>query len=165
MPKIILNQEIVEDNWVKVALDAELPTTGKVLLPYPLWLSGGFEASGFEALGVWIPSDTVLDDQAKPLTELTELAVVAVDFPVFTDGRGYTLGRQLRERFGFSGELRAVGDVLQDQLFYMSRCGFNSFAVREDKSIEEALAALKPFSNAYQAALDKPEPLFAERWN
>ncbi|OOV86909.1 DUF934 domain-containing protein [Oceanospirillum linum] len=162
MPKIILNQAIVEDNWVKVDPEAELPVSGKVLLPYPLWLSGDFDAGAFEAVAVWIPNDTVFDEQAE---KLTGLPVIAIDFPAFTDGRGYTLARQLRERFNYNGELRAIGDVLQDQLFYMTRCGFNSFAVREDKSIEEALQGLKPFSGAYQAALDKPQPLFAERWN
>ena len=162
MPNIILNQEIVDDNWTKVELDATLPVSGKVLLPYPLWLEGGFDAAAFEAVGVWVPNDTVFDQQAE---KLAELPVVAIDFPAFTDGRGYTLARQLRERFGYTGELRAIGDVLQDQLYFMSRCGFNSYAVREDNSIEEALTARKPFSNAYQAALDKPQPLFAERWN
>lgn len=162
MPKIILNQEIVEDNWVKVDLEAELPSGGKVLLPYPLWVAGDYNTSAFEAVGVWVPNDTVFGEEAL---KLAELPLVAIDFPVFSDGRGYTLARQLRERFNYQGELRSIGDVLQDQLFFMSRCGFNSYAVREDKSIEEALTALKPFSNAYQAALDKPQPLFAERWN
>lgn len=161
MPKIILNGEIVEDQWQLVGLEDELPASGKVLLPYPLWLSGEFNATAFEAVGVWVPNDTVFDEQAN---KLQALDVVAVDFPVFTDGRGYTLGRQLRDRFGFTNELRAVGDVLQDQLYAMGRCGFNSFALRADKNIEEALSSLKPFSHAYQAALDNPKPLFAERW-
>ncbi|WP_028303508.1 DUF934 domain-containing protein [Oceanospirillum maris] len=162
MPKIILNQDIVEDTWLKVELEAELPTSGKVLLPYTTWLAGEFDSSSYEAVGVWIPNDTVFDSSAD---KLNQVSVVAIDFPVFSDGRAYTLARQLRERFDYQGELRAIGDVLQDQLFFMTRCGFNSFAVREDKSIEEALTALKPFSNAYQAALDKPQPLFAERWS
>lgn len=162
MPNIILNGQIVDDSWQLVALEGELPTSGKVLLPYPLWLSGTVDTGAFEAVGVWLPNDTVLDEQAK---DLSVLPVVAVDFPVFSDGRGYTLARQLRERFGFTAELRAVGDVLQDQLFLMQRCGFNSFAVRADRSIEEALDAMKPFSLSYQAALDQPQPLFAQRWN
>lgn len=162
MPKIILNQDIVEDTWLKVELEAELPVSGKVLLPYATWLAGEFDSSSYEAVGVWIPNDTVFDSSTD---KLNQVSVVAIDFPVFSDGRAYTLARQLRERFDYQGELRAIGDVLQDQLFFMTRCGFNSFAVREDKSIEEALTALKPFSNAYQAALDKPQPLFAERWS
>lgn len=162
MPKIILNNEIVDDSWVKAELEGTLPTGGKVLLPYPLWLAGDFDAAAFESIGVWVPNDTVFGEEAF---KLTDLPLVAIDFPVFSDGRGYTLARQLRERFNYTGELRAIGDVLQDQLFFMSRCGFNSYAVRADKSIEEALAGMKPFSNAYQAALDKPAPLFAERWS
>lgn len=161
MPNIILNGQIVDDSWQVVGLEDSLPASGKVLLPYPLWLAGEVDLSAFEAVGVWLPNDTVLDDQAKGLTALP---VVAVNFPVFSDGRGYTLARQLRERFDFTAELRAIGDVLQDQLFFMHRCGFNSFAVRADRSIEEALAAMKPFSVSYQAALDQPQPLFAQRW-
>ena len=95
--------------------------------------------------------------------DLAHFAVIGVNFPKFADGRGYSSARLLRERYGYRGEIRAIGDVLQDQLFYMKRCGIDAFAVREDKDIEAALAGLNVFSDAYQAAVDQPQPLFRRR--
>jgi uncharacterized protein (DUF934 family) len=86
-----------------------------------------------------------------------------VNFPKFADGRGYSTARLLRERYGYHGEIRAIGDVLHDQLFFMKRCGFDAYAVRADKDIEAALAGFDDFSDAYQAAVDQPQPLFRRR--
>ena len=86
-----------------------------------------------------------------------------MNFPKFTDGRGYSSARLLRDRYSFRGEIRAIGDVLQDQLFYMKRCGIDAYALREDKDIVAALASLRDFSETYQAAVDQPQPLFRRR--
>jgi uncharacterized protein (DUF934 family) len=86
-----------------------------------------------------------------------------VHFPTFTDGRGYSTARLLRERYGYRGELRAVGDVLRDQLFYLSRVGFDAFALRQDQDAEGALASLADFSESYQASVERPQPLFRRR--
>jgi uncharacterized protein (DUF934 family) len=86
-----------------------------------------------------------------------------VNFPKFNDGRGFSIGRLLRERYGFRGELRAIGDVLRDQLFFLARCGFDAFALRDDQDVDEALGAFADFSEAYQPALDQPVPLFRRR--
>ncbi|MGE5651153.1 MAG: DUF934 domain-containing protein, partial [Bacillota bacterium] len=88
-----------------------------------------------------------------------------VDFPKFSDGRGFSIAYNLRVRLGYAGELRAIGDVLRDQMFYMQRVGFNAFATREDRNIHDALKSLSDFSEAYQAAWDKKLPLYrrAER--
>ncbi|WP_367185190.1 DUF934 domain-containing protein [Halomonas alkalicola] len=94
---------------------------------------------------------------------LAEAPLIAVDFPKFTDGRGYSLARLLRERHGFGGEIRAVGDVLVDQLYFMTRCGFDGLSLREDQWLEDAQRALGAFSRAYQPAVDQPEPLFRRR--
>ena len=94
--------------------------------------------------------------------DLAYFSMIAIPFPLFTDGRGYSLARILREQYDFKGELRAVGDVLQDQLFYMKRCGFNAFVIRSDKNIEEALSSLHDFSVTYQAATDQPLPHFRQ---
>ena len=80
-----------------------------------------------------------------------------------TDGRGYSIARLLRERYGFKGEIRAIGDVLQDQLFPMKRVGFNAYALPEGKNLDKALASLRVFSETYQAAVDQPQPLFRRR--
>ncbi|NCU94497.1 MAG: DUF934 domain-containing protein [Betaproteobacteria bacterium] len=75
-------------------------------------------------------------------------------------GRGYSIATLLRTRHGFTGQLRAVGDVLRDQLFLMKRCGFNAFLIRADRSAADALAGLRDFSEPYQGAVDVSEPLW-----
>jgi len=103
------------------------------------------------------------DDPAKVAERLGAVARVEVNFPKFTDGRGYSIARLLRERHGYQGELRAVGDVLRDQIFYLARCGFDAFLLREDQDAGEALSAFNDFSEAYQASVERPEPLFRRR--
>jgi uncharacterized protein (DUF934 family) len=95
------------------------------------------------------------DDPAAIAGDLSRLAVVAVNFPVFSDGRGYSSARLLRERLGWQGELRAVGDVLRDQLFFLARCGFDAFALREDQDVAAAVSAFADFSEVYQRAADR----------
>jgi uncharacterized protein (DUF934 family) len=111
-------------------------------------------------IGVWIASherpEVLKDDLAK-------LPVIAVDFPKFADGRGYSIAYNLRVRLGYKGELRAIGDVLRDQMFYMQRVGFNSFATRPDRNIHDALKSLFDFSEKYQASVDEKLPLFKRR--
>ena len=104
------------------------------------------------------------DDVEPHLTALLERPLLAVEFPRFTDGRGYSLGRLLRERHGYRGELRATGNVLRDQLFYMHRCGFDAFELQPGKSVAEALEAFAELSVRYQAAVDEPRPLFRRRF-
>ena len=103
------------------------------------------------------------DDPAKVAERLGAVARVEVNFPKFTDGRGYSIARLLRERHGYQGELRAVGDVLRDQIFYLSRCGFDAFLLRDGQDAEESLSALHDFSEAYQASVERPEPLYRRR--
>ena len=167
MPKLIKNGQIVDDprSVLKLAADetAEsiaLPETAQ-LLPLSVWLARRDEilASGI-AHGVWLDADEGPEAIAG---DLEHLAVIGVNFPKFTDGRGYSTARLLRQRYGFQGEIRAVGDVLQDQLYFMKRCGFDAYALREDKDISAALASLDDFSESYQAAADQPLPLFRRR--
>jgi uncharacterized protein (DUF934 family) len=89
--------------------------------------------------------------------------LIAVNFPQFTDGRGYSIARLLRERYSWRGELRAIGDVLRDQLFYLARCGFDAFMLREGQDAQAALAAFNDFSEGYQASVERPQPLFRRR--
>jgi len=92
-----------------------------------------------------------------------QFGVIAVHFADFTDGRGYSLARNLRERHGFRGELRAVGDVRRDQLYYLAACGFDAFVLRDGEDAHAALAALEDFSDAYQSSVARPNPLFRRR--
>jgi uncharacterized protein (DUF934 family) len=94
---------------------------------------------------------------------LAGVGVVAVRFPKYGDGRGYSTGRLLRERCGYRGELRAVGEVARDHLQLLARCGFDAFELREGEDPREALAGLSAFSESYQASAAQPLPLFRRR--
>lgn len=168
MSKIIKSDRIVDDAWQILHL-AEGETAESVtlpeapaLLPLAVWLARKDEilARATAEFGVWLDSSEGPEAIAG---DLERVALIAVNFPKFTDGRGYSTARLLRERYGYRGEIRAIGDVLQDQLFYMKRCGIDAYAVRADKDIEAALAGLRDFSETYQAAVDQPQPLFRRR--
>jgi uncharacterized protein (DUF934 family) len=108
------------------------------------------------------PTGLVLRSDESPdnIEQLGRLALIAIDFPGFQDGRGYSSARALRTRLGFRGELRAVGDVMRDQIFLMHRCGIDSFAVKASKDATKALDAFDDFSVTYQGAADDERPLF-----
>lgn len=130
---------------------------GKVIVPLTVWQAQYATLSQRDDIGVWLASDerpeALKDDVAR-------LKMIAVEFPKFADGRGYSIAFNLRARHGYEGELRAFGDVLRDQLFYMQRVGFNSFAVRADRDVNDAIKGLSDFSESYQTSWDKKSPLF-----
>jgi len=103
------------------------------------------------------------DDPAAVADRLEGVTRVEVNFPKFGDGRGFTIGRLLRERYGYKGELRAVGHITRDHLFFMESCGFDAFELREGEDPHEALAAFNDFSESYQASVTRPQPLFRRR--
>jgi uncharacterized protein (DUF934 family) len=166
MPKLIKDRAMIDDTWllIRPASDGalpELPAQSDVIVPLSLWQAQRDSLLLRDGkLGVWLAP---ADDPEAIAAELDAFDVIAVDFPQFTDGRGYSIGRLLRERYKYAGELRAIGDVLRDQLFYLQRCGFDAFAVREDKNIEDALKAFKDFSETYQTSVEQPQPLFRRR--
>ena len=103
------------------------------------------------------------DDPAAVAPQLASAARVEVNFPKFGDGRGFSIARLLRERYGYRGELRAVGQVGLDHLHYMEQCGFDAFELRDGEDAEEALGAFDTFSEGYQTSVGRPEPLFRRR--
>jgi uncharacterized protein (DUF934 family) len=147
-------QLIEDDPWTLVRdLQVPLPA-GKLILPLARWLENPRQHA------LWLgPDDDV--EHLKPW--LPELPLIAVDFPSFRDGRGYSQAYLLRTRLGWTGELRAIGDVLRDQLSHMRQCGFDSFAVRADKSAEDALKGLAGMSVLYGRSVIEPRPLFRRR--
>ena len=170
MAKIIKGRQIVDDAWQVLTL-AEGETAkqvavpvGKVLVPLAVWLARHDELlqrkHHGDDLGVWL---SPADDPAALARHIDQFAVIAVEFPLFSDGRGYSIAALLRSRYGYKGELRAIGDVLRDQLFYLARVGFDAFAMRADRSIEDALIGFKDFSEVYQSTVDQPLPLFRRR--
>ena len=103
------------------------------------------------------------DDPAAVAAAVGQARVIAVNFPKFSDGRGYSLGRLLRERLGYKGELRAVGEVARDHLHAMAQCGFDAFQLREGEDPQEVLGAFGDFTDIYQATAAQPQPLFRRR--
>ena len=164
---VILNKEIVANTWRMVseneALAELLQAAGNLVVPLSLWQQERAALAGRSGkTGVWLKGP---DDPAQLQLNATapDLPLIAIEFAQFVDGRGYSIGRLLRERYGFKGELRAFGDVFRDQLPYLTRCGFNSFALKEGKSLEDALKAFDDFSDAYQNAADQPVPHYRRR--
>lgn len=111
-----------------------------------------------EELRTGEPLKLACDDE--PNADMLSAPVIAIDFPSFNDGRGLSLAVLLRTRFDYTGDLRAVGDVHEDILHYMVRCGFTSFALPEDRNAETALGCLTPYSECYQGSAVDPEPAF-----
>lgn len=153
--KVILDKQVVEDAWHLV--DDSEEATSHAIVSLSRWNTDHARllADG-AAIGVVLRSNESPND----LLERDRLSLVAVDFPAFADGRGYSIARTLRSHLGFQGEIRAVGDVLRDQLLAMSRCGITSFALKAGKDIERAVDAFDDFSVNYQAAADDERPLF-----
>jgi len=160
--QIIKKGEIVTSGWVHLGDEESLPTE-RVDVTVTLRRLVA-EQPALAAYGGRVGVRLHPDDDVEPhLPALLPLPLVVVEFPRFTDGRGYSLGRLLRERHGYRGELRAVGNVLRDQLYYMHRCGFDAFELQPGKSVAEALEAFAELSVRYQAAVDEPRPLFRRR--
>ena len=162
MPTLIDRTGVRADDWTLFDGDASaLPADAKVLLPLDAWR---------EYRDAWLARGTPVgvilgpaDDPFVLKDDLAKLSLIAVRFPHFTDGRGYSIARQLRQRLGYTGALRAVGDVLRDQLFLLARCGFDTFALRDDQDPRAALAAFGDFDVRYQSGVDEPVPLFRRR--
>lgn len=146
-----------QDTWCLSRDEKTLPDERPAIVPLSLWQQHRDQTE----LAPWLPSDAELDSQLAKELEVAPL--VAIDFPSFTDGRGYSLARLLRERYDYAGEIRAIGDVLVDQLFYMTRCGFDALALREDQHLDDARRALGAFSVSYQPGVDVKEALFERR--
>ena len=162
MPQTSINLqgEVLDDQW-QLVTDAEQTTVvAHNIIPLSLWQAQSGTLADVKPLGVWLDSDQEPDAIAG---DLDHFAIIAINFPAFTDGRGFSIARLLRERYGYTGELRAIGDVIQDQLFYLARCGFSSFTLKPDQNIESAVNSLRPFSNTYQAAFDNTQPLYRRR--
>jgi uncharacterized protein (DUF934 family) len=155
---LIANGELAAENAWCVSYDTEtLPEQRPAFVPLGLWQANQDD----EELAPLLTSDTELTVELAQ--QLGKSAAIAVDFPAFTDGRGYTLARLLRERYGYTGEVRAVGDVLVDQLDYMRRCGFSAMALRDDQDPEDALRALSFISVRYQPDVEERQALFERR--
>lgn len=164
MPNLIKNRQLVTDDWQTLAADAVAPgltfPAGKIIVPLAVWLERRDELLARGKVGVALAADA---EPAQLANDVAALPLVTVDFPKFADGRGYSIARLLRERYGYTGELRAVGDVGRDQLFYLSRVGFDAFLIPDGRDAQAAIASFDDFPEAYQTGTDRPVPLFRRR--
>jgi uncharacterized protein (DUF934 family) len=165
MAKLIRNRSVVPDNWQPLSERPEdkaaIPAEGDVIVPLATWLAER------EALCARTGRTGVLLDGAQGpealAQDLERIPLVAVHFASFGDGRGLSTARLLRERYGYTGTLRAVGQVIHDWLLFMERCGFDEFVLRDGEDAERALAAFAELPDAYQATVAEPQPLFRRR--
>lgn len=159
MQNLINESAVLENDWAIIDSEEALQSaTGRVLVSTEL-LEKAKENSDL-TVGLILNGDADLDALKD---QISDASVVAINFPAFADGRGYSLARLLKERFNYEGEIRAIGDVLIDQLHFMKRCGFDTYLLKEGLIAEEALNYFKTFSDPYQLAYDEKQPLFRRR--
>ena len=160
----LTGEETVTDAQVE---GTEIPATGQVIIPLRVFMARKEALSARITkgeIGVWLDTHERLADLVNSQPDLNALPIIAVHVERFSDGRIFSLGNLLRTRYGFKNDLRAMGDVLRDQLFFLKRSGFSSFLLRADRSAMEALASLNDFTAPYQGAVDEPRPVF-KRYN
>ena len=160
--KVVLFKLTGEETFTAEQIAAtQIPSSGKVLVPFTVWLANKknlSERMSQGEVGLLIATHEAIENLISEIEDINAFPIVAVYVERFADGRIFTIGNLLRTRYGFKNELRAVGDVLRDQLFFLKRSGFNSYLIRADRSAEEALSSLKDFSEPYQGAVDNTQP-------
>ena len=143
-----------------------IPQTGKIILPLSVYLKNRDalqDRAKNNEIALWIATHETLDLLISVEKDINIFPLIAVFVERFQDGRIFTLGNLLRTRHQFKNTLRAFGDVLQDQLFYLKRSGFDSYLIKEGKDPNEALKALQSFSDPYQGAVDIKEPVWKRK--
>ena len=157
MPKLLKNGALCRDTWVYLDAgcsddvdssgDVDSSPSGNVLFPLSYWLEHRESLLNRPDSGLWLNSSDELELIAE---DITAIPYIAIQFSTFADGRGFSLARLLRERYHYRGELHAAGHVLSDQLYYLKRCGFDSFHTSKDIKSDTALKALSSFTVDYQ---------------
>ena len=148
-----------DDRFTAVADDEPIPA-GDVILSLKRFMAEGESLLANRAVGVRLEPADPVEDLAY---DLPRIAVIALDIPRYRDGRAYSAARLLRERYGFAGEIRAVGEVLREQALHMVRCGFDAFQPADGSDPETWAAAAHRYHRVYQRAADHRPPIFAER--
>lgn len=159
--KVVLFKLTGEETFSAEQIAATQIPAGKVLVPFAVWRANKDALASRISqgeVGLLIATHEAIEDVMAEVKDINAFALVAVFVERFADGRIFTIGNLLRTRYGFKNELRAVGDVLRDQLFFLKRSGFNSYLIRADRNAQEALQSLKDFSEPYQGAVDIAQP-------
>jgi uncharacterized protein (DUF934 family) len=170
MPKLIklrgdgpanYHADWANDPFVTVADEDAIPATGALILSFARFQAEGAALLDEErTIGVLLQADQMIEDLAY---DLPRLALVALNFPKYRDGRAYSAARLLRDRYGFGGEIRAVGDVLREVAGHMIRCGFDAFEPADESTPQEWLAVAHRYHHIYQRAADARSPAYVER--
>ena len=140
-----------------------IPENGRIIVPLAVWQARKDELAPRLAkseLGLWLATHEELQSLIDAVDDINRLPIIAVHVERFADGRIFSIGNLLRTRYGYKNELRAFGDVLRDQLFFLKRCGYDSYQIRADRSAADALAGLQDFSQPYQGAVDESMPVW-----
>ena len=140
-----------------------IPENGRIIVPLAVWQARKDELAPRLAkgeLGLWLATHEVLQSLIDAIDDINRLPIIAVHVERFADGRIFSIGNLLRTRYGYRNELRAFGDVLRDQLFFLKRCGYDSYQIRADRSAADALTGLQDFSQPYQGAVDESMPVW-----
>lgn len=145
---LLKDGQIVEDPWVRVADNIPLPANAPAIVTLSRWRSER-EALIHNAspLGLLLGSDEAVEEVVD---DIGRFDLIALDFPNFKDGSNYSTARLLRERYGYAGEIRAVGNVLRDQFAFMRRCGIDAFEVKKQGDADAFVRALDEIGVAYQ---------------
>jgi uncharacterized protein (DUF934 family) len=157
---IIRDNRIVPSEWEILDNGAAAGTTKSILSLTDFLDKVGADSTASALPGVWLAPH---DDPTALAPFVARLPIIAVQFPKFADGRGYSSAYLLRQRLAYRGELLAFGDLGRDQLFMLRRVGFSSFALRDGADLAEAIDAFDDFSERYQGSVDQPLPLFQRR--
>ena len=160
---LVKNGTAVHDDWILVrewSEETPLPA-GDCILPLAAWRQLRHTQSAETSQhAVWLAPDA---DPAELVDELARLPLIAIDFPQFIDGRGYSIARLLRERYNYQGELRAIGDIGQDQAHYLTQVGFDALMPADSSKISGIVQGITDFSDGYQASCLRQEPYFRRR--
>jgi len=160
--RLFKNDSLQDDDWQKVDDDAPLPASGKVLLSRKRWEMEKQNLSNHLAYGITIEPAATVEDLVP---DLSHFGLIAIDFPKFSDGRGYSMARELRSYHGYKGELRATGDILYDQLQLLARCGFDSFDIKDESTLALLAEGRRPdLTRFYQPALGAEEAVDTRPW-
>lgn len=159
----IINESAIVENdpWQFVADGEPVPADVPAIVTLDRWKEEGDALRGRNSpLGIKLATD---EPPAEIAGDLGRFDLIALEFSTVGDGRAFSYARLLRDRYGYTGELRAVGFVLRDHLDFMARCGIDSFELMDGKDPENALKAFREFSVAYQPSTRGPEPAYKLR--
>ncbi|MEK9683524.1 MAG: DUF934 domain-containing protein [Rhodospirillaceae bacterium] len=154
---------MISDHWLLIPNLTPIPSESSAIVSLERYLSEKTEIiTKANSIGLIVEPDQALDDIAN---ELNQFGIIVLLFPKFTDGRAYSHARLLRQHHNYSGEIRAAGNILRDQLFFMKRCGFDSFILPDDKATTDWISGFSDFSAGYQYSSDDLPIAACERWN